>query len=109
MESVLKDIQYLMRNRKAYLEGRNQYEVGAKILLLQNMMREVQDGHSAWCAFNCMSGKDRTGIMDAIAKTYSLMRDENGGRVPTHDDLKKDPHRIRFQELVVPILLNQAA
>jgi len=55
-------------------------------------------------AFNCMSGKDRTGILDAIAKTIAIMAQENGGRYPSHDDFEKHDVQERFLELFSIVL-----
>jgi phosphatidylinositol-4,5-bisphosphate 4-phosphatase len=73
-----------MGDKKAYLAGGNQYEIGAKILNLTHLMNQVAGGTEG--AFNCMSGKDRTGVMDAVARTFAVMRQLNG-KFPIHAEL----------------------
>lgn len=94
-------IEYLMKTSTAYL-GANQYELGAKILLLSSMM-DVNG--STKCAINCMSGKDRTGIMEGVAKTLAIMYDINQ-TIPTHEDLLHDAGvRAQFVRILKPMLL----
>lgn len=93
MVALMRDINNLMSDKKAYLEGGNQYEIGAKILNLTNLMNEVHGGTE--CAMNCMSGKDRTGIMDAVARTFAVMNEVNG-KFPDHNQLT-DNEKIKTQ------------
>lgn len=62
VRNVWNEIQFLCRNPKSYLQSSNQYEAGAKIIYLMNLMGDQG-------AINCMSGKDRTGIMAAMIFT----------------------------------------
>ncbi|KIC71288.1 hypothetical protein DB44_DZ00010 [Candidatus Protochlamydia amoebophila] len=102
LQSLLDDITFLMESPKAYLDGDNQYEIGAKIINLSNGMDNIQKGTK--CAFNCMSGKDRTGMMDGVAKTFAIMNEING-KFPSHEELKSDPEvRKQFREIFVPIM-----
>ncbi len=102
LQSLLDDITFLMESPKAYLDGDNQYEIGAKIINLSNGMDNIQKGTK--CAFNCMSGKDRTGMMDGVAKAFAIMNEING-KFPSHEELKSDPEvRKQFQEIFVPIM-----
>jgi len=107
------DIQHLNRNKYAYIKEGNQYEVGAKILLLMNLLDRAvlpDDALSrstfggSKCAFNCMSGKDRAGYMDAMARTFAMMGDING-EIPTHQQLKESRElRLQFVRILVPML-----
>lgn len=118
VKSLLKDIKELMSDSTAYLKGDNQYEIGAKIINLTNVMDRIAKKSESKAvenvgfksAFNCMSGKDRTGVMDCIAKTYALMASMNGGKYPTREELKNDAKvRQQFQEIVVPLLLESGS
>ena len=95
------DIEILMKSSNAYLKD-NQYELAAKIILLSNKM----DGSgSTKCAFNCMSGKDRTGILDGVVRTFAVMIHQDG-KVPSHDDLMNNPAvREKFTSILKPMLL----
>lgn len=114
---LMLDIQHLMADKKAYLAGDNQYEIGAKILNLSNVMDQAIkitnksrvpersiDGFQ--CAFNCMSGKDRTGIMDVVAKTFAIMAETNDGIYPSHQQLQEDSKiREQFVQTLQIVLL----
>jgi hypothetical protein len=115
-ELLMKDIELLMADKEAYLEGDNQYEIQAKILCLSNLMNQaiksindtIPEKHipGIQCAFNCMSDKDRSGIMDGIAKTFAAMAHENDGIYPSHEDLMRDSGlRKQFTDILVPLLL----
>jgi len=117
---LLQDIEKMMTDKKAYLKGDNQYEIGAKILNLSNLMDRTIDGINenkpqqeriagSKCAFNCMSGKDRTGIMDAVAKTMAVMAVENQGRYPTHEEFKNETVRKSFAEIFVKVALTSGS
>jgi hypothetical protein len=97
IDLLLADIELLLKDKKAYHPG-NQYEVGAKILNLTNCMDKIIKEYNEHaeqgrrlpgfsCAFNCMSGKDRTGVMDAIAKTFAAMAAKNDGVFRTRHEL----------------------
>lgn len=102
-ESLFGDIEFLMKTSKAHLKGGFQYEVGAKILLLSNLMDE---NGSTKCAFNCMSGKDRTGVMDGFIKALVIMCERNK-RFPTHEELiaKKSAARKEIKRLVLEVMI----
>lgn len=115
-EALMKDIELLMQDKKAYLKGDNQYEIGAKILNLTSLMdqaiekinqdlppNEKLNGYKG--AVNCMSGKDRTGFLDAVAKAFAFMAEENGGRYPTHAELMQPQNQKKFAEVLVSFLL----
>lgn len=120
IRSLIDDLNILMFTKDAYLQG-SQYEAGAKIINLCNLMTIYSQEHKQACidekeilikgkeeifnkygfdtsaldititklkeklkdlknlpaeytvAFNCYSGKDRTGIMDCIAKAFFIM------------------------------------
>lgn len=104
LDNLMKDIDELMATPSAYLQSDNQYEVGAKIINLTNLMNKIK-GSGYKCAFNCKSGKDRTGFMDAIAKTFAIMAVGNG-HYPTHDELQNSVAiRDQFKEILLTILL----
>ncbi len=114
---LMRDIELLMKNKKAYLKGDNQYEIGAKILNLNSLMdqtietinqtREPINRISGFKgAFNCMSGKDRTGWMDAVAKTFAIMAASRNGYYVTHQQFIKKPElRQKFAEILEKVLL----
>ncbi len=61
-------------------------------------------------AFNCKSGKDRTGIMDGVAKTLAVMAEERGGGDQglhySHQEFMAQPElKKRFAQILVPLLL----
>lgn len=113
VDRLWNDIEYLNRNKSAYLDGGNQYEVGAKIMLLMSLMdRTTPDdrlGHATSLpsfrnAFNCMSGKDRTGIMGAVVRTFIILSERRDGKIPTHDELKHDKSlRLDFVKTFVQV------
>lgn len=97
IDLLLADIELLLKDKKAYHPG-NQYEIGAKILNLTNCMDKIIKEYNKQalpgrklpgfsCAFNCMSGKDRTGVMDAMAKTFAAMAAKNDGVFRTRHEL----------------------
>jgi phosphatidylinositol-4,5-bisphosphate 4-phosphatase len=109
----MNDINTLMKDKHAYLEGNNQYEVGAKILLLTNIMNRAlvakKEKIAISGAFNCASGKDRTGMMDGILKTFALMTDKRG-KCPTHQEFTAEGEsgdllRKEFTDILVSLLL----
>lgn len=104
LQDLKKDINLLMASPKAYLKGDNQFELAAKILNLTNLMNEIDEYGRYKGSLNCMSGKDRTGILDSIAKTYATMAELNGS-YPTHEQLSSNPQiRKQFQEIAVKLL-----
>src|SRR5262249_16697 len=57
-------------------------------------------------AFNCMSGKDRTGWMDAVAKTFAIMAASNNGFYPSHAEFMEKPQRRQeFATILEKVLL----
>jgi len=112
---LINDIGVMMRDRKAYLEGNNQYEIGAKILLLTNTINQTIDlinankeiGETRMAglksAFNCMSGKDRTSIIDAMTKTFAMMTTRNQGLYHSHQEVMND---LQLQEEFRKVFLN---
>ncbi len=120
-KSLMDDINRLMEDKHAYLAGDNQYEIGAKILNLTHLIDQEYkkvnknqanvplQGFKA--AFNCMSGKDRTGLMDCVAKTFAVMADLNGA-YPDHDQFKGkegEATRKQFTAIFVPMLLESGS
>lgn len=117
IKQLQEDIEILMKNKKAYLQGQNQYEIGSKILLLSYVMdqaseiinkRKTADSKIAGSksAFNCMSGKDRTGVMDAMVKTFAVMSEENNGLYHSTQEILNNPElQEKFREVFVKLLL----
>lgn len=106
-ESLMNDIRLLMENKKAYLEGGNQYEIGAKIMILTNLMDEILKDNQQWgihTSFNCMSGKDRTGIMDCMAKSFVAYAEMHQGHYPTHEELKSKNVQDELREIFISFL-----
>lgn len=113
---LLDDINDLMKDKTAYLKGDNQYEVGAKLLVFTGMMDQItpslNEGKAPTektsgfkGAFNCMSGKDRTGFMDAVAKTFALII-ETGNSYPSHQALMENQElRGQFTTILKTMLL----
>ncbi len=117
-DNLVNDINTLMADEHAYLNGDNQYEIGAKILNLTHIMdqkhRELSKKHETSVvgfkgAFNCMSGKDRTGVMDCVAKTFAVMADLNLGQFPTHKELEDGEKRAEFTRIFIPMLLESGS
>jgi len=116
-KDLMKDINRLMKDEKAYLDGGNQYEIGAKILLVTNLMEQIvkaihedkdlpADVQCYKCAFNCKSGKDRTGIMDAVAKTFAAF-EKKYGYYPSHEQLSNPDIQGKCLEIYKAILANE--
>lgn len=116
-KELMKDINHLMRDETAYLEGGNQYEIGAKILNLTNLMDQIAQEHNKTAkdkisgfsgAFNCKSGKDRTGIMDGVAEAFAVMANlregPDKGRYYSHEEFNKPEVRQLFLDTLLPIL-----
>lgn len=94
---LLQDIQRLTRTPWSYLGNGNQYEVGAKLVCLANMLDKIQGGYTG--TINCKSAKDRTQILDAVAKTFMTMYEKNG-TFPSSEELKTDENlRKQFKEI----------
>lgn len=105
--SLKEDIDKLMENKDAYLTGASPYEVGAKIINLTNLMDKVQallDPEKAkgfQSSFNCKSGKDRTGLMDGVAKTLAIMYELNGKFPSTRDLLENETIQQQYKEILL--------
>ena len=96
----------MLADEKAYLSGSNQYEVGAKILLFTNLLNNLPGATAGFHAsINCKSGKDRTGIMDAVAKTHEIMRAQNNGKYYSTDSITGDVEE-QFKETFINVLEN---
>ena len=96
---LLKDIDSMLKNKRAYLKNGNQYEAAAKIMLLSHLM-----GHSS--AFNCMSGKDRTNCLDSMIKAFAIMAGRNDGKYLTSKEIKNDPQiAAEFKEVFMQLLM----
>jgi len=96
---LAKDIYLMLKDKKAYLQGNNQYEIAAKILLLNYTIEQIS-------AFNCMSGKDRTNILDSMVKAFAIMATRNKGKYHTMEELKTNPQlNKQFKEVFVKLLL----
>lgn len=94
---LLTEIQRLTRTPWSYLGNGNQYEVGAKLISLANILDRMQGGYTG--TINCKSAKDRTQILDAVAKTFLTMY-ENNGRFPTSEELKtNETLRKEFKQI----------
>lgn len=107
-QSLMQDIRTLMNDKKAYLDGDNQYEIGAKIIVLTNLM-DIIFKHTGrpgiHVAFNCMSGKDRSGIMDAMGKAFASYAKSHKGHYPTHEELKTQKVQKELSDILIPLLL----
>lgn len=103
VQVLWKDIQEMSKTKSSYLKGGNQYELGAKLLILSNLLNRTDQGSK--CAFNCKSGKDRTGEMDAMVKAFALIGDRYGGRIPTSQEFRtSEALRAEFLETLVTLL-----
>ena len=58
--------------------GGDPFKMVSRLALVSHLMGETP-------AFNCKSGKDRTGQLDAEVKFLAAVADENGGTVPAPD------------------------
>jgi len=102
LNSLWKDIQEMGKTKSSYLDGGNQYELGAKLLILSNLLNRTNQGSK--CAFNCKSGKDRTGEMDSMVKAFVLLGDKYG-KIPTNQEFRQsEPLREEFVETLVTLL-----
>ncbi len=91
-KQLLGEIRRLTQTPWSYLGNGNQYEVGAKLICLANML-----GYTG--AINCKSAKDRTQILDSVAKTFMTMYAQSG-KFPTSEELKTDkPTRENFKQI----------
>lgn len=89
MDQLMDDILKMMSTDTSYLDGGNQYELAARIISLNHLMGFVfkKIGQSVpQLVFNCMSDKDRSGVMDSVGKAFAAMRRVNG-RYPTREEL----------------------
>lgn len=95
------DLDSLLSKKEGYLEGDNQYEAGAKLLILSNLMSraaaivnpKLPKGSKlpfVQSMFNCMSAKDRTGMMQAAVTSFVAQAEIRGGRYQTHNTLTND-------------------
>lgn len=109
---LLEDIELLTKSPDSYLKGGNQYEVGAKIIILMQKMGEIEkilkaSGKSLPKGFmkgwNCKSGKDRSAIMDAMVKALILLGKERG-TIPTHEEMQEPAVKERLAQLLFPML-----
>jgi phosphatidylinositol-4,5-bisphosphate 4-phosphatase len=88
LAGLKEDIDKLASSSTSYLAEGNQYELTAKIANFYNLMNHIiknankenrvkNDGLLSLPGFhvclNCMSGKDRTGIADGMAKAFAVM------------------------------------
>ena len=96
-KGLLQEVQRLTKTPWSYLENGNQYEVGAKLVCLANILDRIQIGHTG--TINCKSAKDRTQILDAVAKTFMTMY-EQSQTFPTSELLKTDATtRSQFKKI----------
>ena len=81
-------------NEAAYRKsGENPYLLPARILVLANMLGQTP-------AFNCKSGKDRTGQLDVEAKTLAA-RMHMLGRVPSLEESKDEDYKITREQMSI--------
>lgn len=101
MNNLMEQITKMMKTDTAYLEGGNQYGLAARIIALSNLINEIYKtaGQSGpHMTFNCMSNKDRSGVMDCVGKTFSAMYSTNG-TFPTREQLDFKNLKKREQDL----------
>lgn len=101
---IINEIKLLMKDKKSYFQGNNPYNIQAKIINLTNIIDETdhniskannednirEASPSSECVINCMSGKDRTGWLDALAKTRASMAQFNNGEYYSDADIMKN-------------------
>ena len=68
--------------------GGDPYKMVSRLALVGHLMGETP-------LFNCKSGKDRTGQLDAEVKFLATAADENGGRVPPPDESMESWRHVR--------------
>lgn len=143
IRDLMNDIDGLMDTPSAYIKSGNQYQIGAKIILLVNRLNQIREHiiqksiemdykineekegrpltnkekqniknsvsleiPDLSALFNCMSGKDRTGIMDAMAKTFAVMAERRNGNVPTNEEMNNSKElQKEFREVFGKMLL----
>lgn len=104
IDALHQTIIQLNADKHAYREAGNQYEVPAKLLCLANLMDQsnrklrqlaeevgievdpLQLPPSMKAFLNCMSGKDRSGVLDAQVKALAILHDQLGFW-PSHEEL----------------------
>lgn len=101
-KELMHDARILLANRASVAKGNNYYEPGTKILNLYNVLdqsvailnqdRTPQDRVSGYrSAFNCMSGKDRTGSLELAAYSHAVWADQHDGRYPSIEEIRSNP------------------
>lgn len=111
------EINHLIETKDSYLDGDNPYEIGAKILIVHHLMNEIlkEVNHALpfeeplpgyHSAFNCKSGKDRTGMMVNVIAALTACASMNGGSYPSHDELKEGGiYHEQFTEALAAIVM----
>ncbi len=119
IDTLCEDIQSLGRSKGDYLKTGNQYELGAKILLLTSTMNHATKLINKYIPdssekipgytnhFNCWSGKDRSGVMDAVWKTTATMYQIHGRHITHTEYMESEEFRGEFVTILVQFLLDQ--
>ena len=73
-----RDVKTIWENKDYRRGGGDPYKMVSRLALVSHLMGETP-------LFNCKSGKDRTGQLDAEVKFLATVADERDGRIPPVD------------------------
>ena len=73
-----RDVKTIWENKDYRRGGGDPYKMVSRLALVSHLMGETP-------LFNCKSGKDRTGQLDAEVKFLATVADEQDGRIPSAD------------------------
>lgn len=94
IEQLSNQIKEIWDNKSYKKSGGDPYKMVARIAVLTNYLDDT-------VAFNCKSGKDRTGELDVEAKFLSLMINKNNGKVPPYNKKLTDDEKKIFREIAL--------
>jgi hypothetical protein len=94
IEQLSNQIKEIWDNKSYKKSGGDPYKMVARIAVLTNYLDDT-------VAFNCKSGKDRTGELDVEAKFLSLMINKNNGKVPSYNKKLTDDEKKIFREIAL--------
>jgi hypothetical protein len=93
IRDLTRQIKRLWNNGTYRKNGENPYLLPARLLVLSGMIGQTP-------AFNCKSGKDRTGQLDVEAKTLAA-RIQMLGRVPTLGESGNEDYKITREQMSI--------
>ena len=78
LDQAARDVKTIWENKDYRRGGGDPYKMVSRLALVSHLMGETP-------LFNCKSGKDRTGQLDAEVKFLATVADEQRGRIPSVD------------------------